>query len=94
MTRHGSATLREEAPDATTPHVNERPDITEKTRTATIINALKRRAQSVLNDKSTDAQTRTVIRYALDTNDPWLAELVRRAESHESIKTIDFSRTP
>jgi hypothetical protein len=91
MTRHGSATLREEASDATTPHINQTLNPNETTRTATIINALKRRAQTVLNDKSIDAQTRTIIRYALENNDLWLAELVRRAESHESIETIDFS---
>ena len=39
--------------------------------------ALKRRAQSIINDKSIDAQTRAVIRYGLEINDPWLPELVR-----------------
>ena len=38
-----------------------------------------------MNDKSIDAQSRTVIRYALETNDPWLAELVRRAEKGEAV---------
>lgn len=47
--------------------------------------ALKRRAQSVINDKSIDAQTRTLIRYALEINDPWLPELVRRVDAGESI---------
>ena len=74
MAKHGSATVREE-----TPHANR------TTRTATIINALKRRAQAVLNDRSIDPQSRTIIRYALETNDPWLAELVRRAEANEAI---------
>ena len=46
---------------------------------------LKRRAQAVLNDKSIDAQSRGVIRYALETNDPWLAELVRRADAEEDV---------
>lgn len=58
------------------------------------MNALKRRAQGVLNDTSIDPQTRVIIRYALEVNDPWLAELVRRAETHESVETIDFSQTP
>ncbi len=80
MANHSSATTREH-----TSHT---------TRTATIIDALKRRAQSVLNDKSIDAQTRAIIRYALETNDPWLAELVRRSGAGESIETIDFSQTP
>jgi hypothetical protein len=31
----------------------------------------------------------------LETNDPWLADLVRRADARETIvDTIDFSRTP
>jgi hypothetical protein len=70
MASHSSATAREE-----TPHVNQ------TTRTNTIMNALKRRAQAVLNDKSIDPQSRAIIRYALEINDPWLAELVRRADA-------------
>lgn len=67
------------------PHLTETSDPSETTRTATIINALKRRAQAVLNDKSIDPQSRAIIRYGLETNDPWLAELVRRAEAREAI---------
>lgn len=74
MVSHSSATAREH-----TPHANQ------PTRTATIINALKRRAQAVLNDESIDPQSRAIIRYGLETNDPWLAELVRRADAGESI---------
>ena len=82
MTTHSSATVRE------TPHV------TQTSRTNTIVNALKRRAQAVLNDKSIDAQSRAIIRYGLETNDPWLAELVRRAEASESIvDTFHCGRT-
>jgi len=62
-----------------TPHVNQ------TTRTNTIVDALKRRAQAVLNDTSIDAQTRSIIRCALKTNDPWLAELVRRADAGEDV---------
>ena len=50
-----------------------------------ISDALKRRAQSVINDKSIDAQTRAVIRYGLEINDPWLPELVRCVDAGESI---------
>lgn len=74
MTSHSSATACLE-----TPHVNQ------TTRTTTIVNALKRRAQSVLNDKSIDPQSRAIISYALETNDPWLAELVRRADAGEDV---------
>jgi hypothetical protein len=47
--------------------------------------ALKRRARSVINNKSIDAQTRAVIRYGLETNDPWLPQLVRCVDAGESI---------
>jgi hypothetical protein len=50
-----------------------------------ISDALKRRAQSVINDKSIDAQTRAVIRYGLEINDPWLPDLVRCVDAGESI---------
>ena len=83
MTQHSSATVREQ-----TPHANR------TTRTATIVNALKRRAQAVLNDESIDARSRAIIRYGLETNDPWLAELVRRADAGEPIAEMDFSQTP
>jgi len=73
MASHSSATVRE------TPHV------TRTSRTNTIVNALKRRAQAVLNDKSIDAESRAIIRYALETNDPWLAELVRRADAGDDV---------
>ena len=88
MTTNTSATTREQAHDLTqTPHVNQ-------TRTATIMNALKRRAQALLNDESIDAQTRAIIRYGLETHDPWLAELVRRAERCEKIaNTSAFSQS-
>lgn len=72
MTTHTSATVRE-------PHANQ------TTRTNTIMNALTRRARAVLNDRSIDPQTRAIIRYGLETNDPWLAELVKRADAGESV---------
>ena len=73
MTMHSSAHVRE------TPHVNQ------TSRTNTIVNALKQRAQAVLNDRSIDPESRAIIRYALETNDPWLADLVRRADAGESV---------
>ena len=79
MSTHSSATVRE------TPHVNQ------TSRTNTIVNALKQRAQAVLNDTSIDEQSRAVLRYALEKNDPWLAELVRRDERSG---TIDLSESP
>ena len=82
MASHSSATAHEE-----TPHE------TESTRN-TISDALRRRAQSLINDKSIDAQSRALIQYSFEINDPWLAELVRRADAGEAIFDIDFSRTP
>src|SRR5687767_3912506 len=90
MTTHSSATAREEEP-----HVKQTTNQTtnqtanQTTRTATIIDALKRRAQAVLNDDTIDAQSRTVIRQALETNDPWLAQLIKRAPAGETPKTVD-----
>ena len=52
-----------------------------ESRTNTIVNALRRRAQAILNDTSIDPQTRAIIRYALEVNDPWLARLVRYADA-------------
>lgn len=74
MTTHSSASTGEH-----TPHTNR------TTRTATIINALKQRARALLNDDSIDPQSRAILRYALEINDPWLARLVRQAEAGESI---------
>ena len=57
--------------------------------------AYSRRAESVINDRSIDAQTRAIIRYALETADPWLAELLRRVDAGESlIDAPDFSQEP
>ena len=82
MSNHSSATVREH-----TPHANQ------TSRTNTIVNALKRRAEAVLHDKSIDPQSRAIIRYALEINDPWLAELVRRVDAGEAIvDTLDVER--
>jgi hypothetical protein len=53
-----------------TPHINE---------------TLKRRAQSIIDDRSIDAQTRVIIRYGLEINDPWLEDLVRCVEAGECV---------
>jgi hypothetical protein len=90
MATDSSSTTREKSS-----HTTQTPHVTRTTRTATIVNALTRRAQAVLNDKSIDAQSRAVIRYALEINDPWLAELVRRAETGKiDVEQIDFSQIP
>jgi hypothetical protein len=61
----------------------------------TISNALRRRVQAVINDKSIDAESRAIIRYGLEINDPWLPELVRRIEAGETIfETIVVLKRP
>ena len=50
-----------------------------------IRDALRRRAASVVRDKSIDGSSRAIIRYALKINDPMLAELVQQVEDGESI---------
>ena len=83
MSTHVSATALEE-----TPHETETTQIT-------ISEALRRRAQSVINDRSTDPQWRPIVRYALEINDPWLADIVRRADAGERIiDSLDFSLAP
>ena len=62
---------------------------TNETRT-TISDALKRRAQAVINDKSIDAHTRAIIRYGLEINDPELPELIRCADNGESILDNEY----
>ena len=79
MLNHSSATDHAE-----TPHVT-------NSSTTTISKALHRRARSVINDRSIDPQSRAVIRYGLETNDPWLAELVRRVDAGEAVGDMDFS---
>ena len=81
MTNDSSATVRE------IPHANRR------SRTNTIVDALKQRAEAVLNDRSIDPQSRAVIRYALETNDPWLARLVRSANDGENVFDVIESET-
>ena len=49
----------------------------------------------MINDKTIDPQWRTIIRAALELNDPSLAELVSRAEAGENIvDTFESMRTP
>ena len=75
MTTHSSAQLRDETPQPTTSITNQ-----------TISDAIKRRAQSLINDRTIDASDRAFIRYALATDDTaGLSELVRRADAGEPI---------
>lgn len=83
MTTHSSATAHQETPHETA------------TTMIAVSDATKRRAQSVINDKTIDPQWRTIIRFALDLNDPFVAELVSCAEAGEDIvETFESLRTP
>ena len=75
MLNHNSAQLRDETPQQSTSTTNN-----------TISDAVRRRAQSLINDRAIDASERTFIRYALEINDgSGLSELVRRADAGEPI---------
>jgi len=83
MTTHSSATAHHE-----TPHETE-------TTMIAVSDATKRRAESVINDTTIDSQWRTIIRFALELNDPFVGELVSRAEAGEDIvETFESLRTP
>ena len=78
MTTDVSATLREEAP-----HVTET--------TITITDAVRRQAQSIIDNAAIDPEWRALIRHYLETDDPWVAELLPRAEAGETvIERIDL----
>jgi hypothetical protein len=82
MTTHSSAQACAETPHATNSTTNN-----------TISDAVRRRAQSLINDRTIDAGARIWIRYALEINDATgLEELVRRADAGEPI--IDDSHLP
>lgn len=60
----------------------------------TVSDAIKRRAESVINDRTIDPQWRTIIRFALELNDPFVGELVSRAASGENVvDTFESLRT-
>ena len=80
MTIHSSATAHQE-----TPHETE-------TTIITVSDATKRRAKSVITDEMIDPQWREMIRYALESNHSWLAELVNRAEAGENVSDTFKSR--
>ena len=96
MLNHSSAAEREENPHATNSTQNNNSTSNNSLGfNRCIAVAYSRRAESVIKDTSIDAQTRAIIRYALETADPWLAELLRRVDAGESlVNTVDFSQEP
>src|SRR5215213_1202219 len=83
MNTHSSAIAHQDTPQET------------ETTKITVSDATRRRAESVINDKTIDPQWRTIIRFALELNDPFVGELVSRAEAGENIvDTFESLRTP
>ena len=83
MLNDNSAQLRGGTPHATNAITNKR-----------ISNAVRRRAQLLIEDKSVDDCARGFIQYTLENEDPYLAKLVRRVDAGESILTMSpLSRT-
>jgi len=89
MASHSSASVREQAPHS----IN---SITNNTlRLNSNRDEVRRRAWSLLRDKSLDEGSRSLIGYALEIGDPALPELVRRAEAGESVTdNIAATNTP
>jgi hypothetical protein len=80
---------------ATGSHVAKNTLTRDGTSKTTISDALRRRVESVIKNRSIDAESRALIRYGLETNDPLLAELVRRVEAGETIiETIVLLKHP
>jgi hypothetical protein len=79
MANHSSARAREHTPRTINSVTNNTVNQTQ------ISDALRRRAESVIQDKSIDSGSRTIIRYGLEINDPMLSELVQRVEAGEYI---------
>ncbi|HEY6243218.1 MAG TPA: hypothetical protein VIX17_04695 [Pyrinomonadaceae bacterium] len=71
MARHSSAPLRE------------RSSSPRKSKSKIIDASLKRRARRLITNSSIPKQTRNLIAYALEINDPYLAQVVRRVEAGE-----------
>ena len=86
MASHSSATTREQSPHSITNNtlkLNPKGD------------DVRQRAWSLLRDKSLDEGSRSLIGYALEIDDPRLAELVQRAETGESvINNLSAADTP
>jgi hypothetical protein len=82
MARHSSAPARSKT------SAQPKQTHTQSNQTSPIIDAsLKRRARLLITSSSIPQQTRSLIRYALEIEDPYLAQIVRRVEAGE--RTIE-----
>jgi len=90
MARHSSATAREEKSTTNGAQREKESGNINSTSKSHIIDAsLKRRARLLITNSSIPSQTRSMIRYALEIGDPYLAQIVRRVEAGEmSIDSI------
>jgi hypothetical protein len=79
MAHHSSATPREEK----SPREKESDNIDSTPKPHIIDASLKRRARLLIANSSIPSQTRSLIRYALEIKDPYLAQVVRRVEAGE-----------
>jgi hypothetical protein len=79
MANHSSATVRAHTPRTIKSVTNNKLNQTQMS------DALRRRAKSVIQDKSIDGGSRAIIRYALEINDPMLSQLVQWADAGENI---------
>jgi hypothetical protein len=77
MLNDNSAQLRDGTPHATNPITNN-----------SISDAVRRRAQSLIADRTIDDCARAFIQYTLENEDPYLTRLVHRVEAGESILTM------
>lgn len=75
-----SASVREETPHADNSNQNNAFQVNR-----CLAVAYSERAESLISDRSIDARVRAVIRYAFETSDPCLPELIRRADAGEPI---------
>ena len=92
MLNHSSASVREQSPHAnehvsqpTNPANGTGPKSSDIGPRPNNVDALKRRAEAIVNDKSIEPDSRKIISYALLIDDPWLPELVRNLGAGENI---------
>jgi len=88
MAHHGSASVRKEASIRKEASVRKETATSKETtpgkETSHVIDgSLKRRARLLITNGSIPGQTRSLIQYALEIRDPYLAQVVRRVEAGE-----------
>jgi hypothetical protein len=82
MAHHGSASVRKEA--SIRKEASVRKETAPSEETSHVIDAsLKRRARLLITNGSIPGQTRSLMQYALEIRDPYLAQVVRRVEAGE-----------